>query len=72
MEPEYGGLIISYPIYKYSNTVSLAITLMIINLFIASIIAVEFYYLFLWIKKVLRSCNSLTFAIWLMYYIFNL
>jgi len=55
---EHGGLIIfliiSYPIYKYSSTVSLAIILMIINLFIASIIAVGFYYLFLWIKKVFR------------------
>jgi hypothetical protein len=54
---EYGGLMIylifSYPIYKYSNSVSTAIWMMIINLFIASFISLGIYYLFLWIKKVL-------------------
>ncbi|HEX8460988.1 MAG TPA: hypothetical protein VF623_06145, partial [Segetibacter sp.] len=55
---EYGGLFVflmlAYPIYRYSNTISLAIFLMILNLFIASIIALGFYYLFLWIKKTVR------------------
>lgn len=55
---EYGGLLIflilSYPIYKYSETVSTAISLMIINVLIASVIALGFYYLFVWLKKVTR------------------
>lgn len=54
---EYGGLlfflILSYPIYRFSNTIPLAILLMIINLFIASFISLGIYYLFLWIKKIL-------------------
>lgn len=54
---EYGGLLVfiimSYPIYKYSNSISFAIILMIVNLFFASIIALGVYYLFLWIKKMI-------------------
>ncbi len=54
---EYGGLIVfllfSYPVYKFSNTISLAILLMIINLFIASFISLWIYYIFLWTKKIL-------------------
>lgn len=54
---EYGGLviflIIAYPIYKFSNSISSAILMMIINLFIASFIALGIYYLFLLVKKVL-------------------
>lgn len=54
---EYGGflvfVIISYPIYKFSTSISLAIILMIVNLFFASIIALGFYYLFLQFKKII-------------------
>lgn len=54
---EYGGLIVfiilAYPIYRFSNTISLAILLMIINLFIASIISLGIYYLVLWLKKII-------------------
>lgn len=54
---EYGGLIIflilSYPVYRFSNTISLAILLMIINLFIASFISLGVYYLILWIRRIL-------------------
>ncbi|WP_419800456.1 hypothetical protein [Mucilaginibacter sp.] len=54
---EHGGLVIflivAYPIYKYSNTVSLAIFLMVINLFLASTISLGLYYAFFWIKKIL-------------------
>ena len=54
---EYGGLIVfiilAYPIYRFSNTVSLAIILMIINLFIASFISLGIYYLILWLKRLM-------------------
>lgn len=54
---EYGGLIIflifAFPIYKYSNSISFAVLMMIINLFIASFIALGLYYSFLWIKRIL-------------------
>jgi hypothetical protein len=54
---EYGGLIVffllSYPVYRLSNTISLAILLMIVNLFIASFISLGIYYLVLWLKKII-------------------
>ncbi|SFH47790.1 hypothetical protein [Pedobacter insulae] len=54
---EYGGLIVFlvfvYPIYKYSNSVSSAIWLMIINLFFASFVSLGLYYFSLWVKKIL-------------------
>jgi len=53
---EYGGLIIfllfSFPVYKYSNSISMAILLMIINLILSSIISLGVYYFFQWIKKI--------------------
>jgi hypothetical protein len=54
---EYGGLIVfiilAYPIYRFSNTVSLAIILMIVNLFFASFLSLGIYYLYLWLKKIM-------------------
>lgn len=54
---EYGGLfvfiILAYPIYRFSNTISVAIILMIFNLFFASFISFGIYYLYLWLKKIM-------------------
>jgi len=54
---EYGSLIVfiilAYPIFRMSNTISLAILLMILNLFFASFISLGVYHLVLWLKKII-------------------